>query len=137
MATQEPVVRDYVPADFEQVRAIHERMQMDYLCPDLTDCLFVVKKVLESDGEIIAVTLARIEFETYLLLEPSLSPLEKNLAMQALQPEFLKACRVVGAESVVAWIPENVEKKFAKRLNELGWQLDRPNWRTWSRRTDD
>jgi hypothetical protein len=133
---QEPKIRDYDPVDLPQIQAIHERMQMDYRCPDLTDCLFVVKKILEQDGQILAVTLARVEFETYLLLDPELSPLEKKLAMDALQPEFLKACRALGAENVVAWIPDDVEKKFEKRLAELGWQRDRPNWHTWSRSTE-
>jgi hypothetical protein len=78
-----------------------------------------------------------VELETYLLLDEGLSPQEKNAAMQVLQPEFLGECRAKGAESVTAWIPENVEEIFRKRLLQLGWTPDREGWHTWSRTTEE
>ena len=137
--TQEPtaVVRDYRPADLKEIQRIHEQVGLDFKMPDLGDPLFVVRKVLEVNGVIVGATVARVEFEVYLWLDPELNPAEKNAAMHLMQPELVRDCRLLGAENLVCWIPENVEKKFAKRLNELGWKLDRDGWRTWSRSTQD
>lgn len=129
------MVRDYRPADLAAIQRIHEQMGLDYRMPDLGDPLFVVRKVLEVNGEVVGATVARVEFETYLWLDGGLSPAEKNAAMHLMQPALLKDCRLLGAENLVCWVPENVEKKFAKRLTELGWKLDRDGWRTWSRET--
>jgi hypothetical protein len=136
--TQEPVpgVRDYAPADLPALQRIHEQMGLDYRMPDLNDPLFVVRKVLEVGGEVVGATVARVEFETYLWLDNALNPAEKNAAMHLLQPALLKDSRLLGAENLVCWVPENVEKKFAKRLAELGWKRDRDGWHTWSRSTE-
>lgn len=132
---QEPILRDYRPEDFEQIKAIHDQMGLDYRMPNLGDPLFVVRKVLVAGDRVVAASVARVEFETYLWLDQELSAREKNAAMELLQEKFLEECRLKGAENVVAWIPEHVEAKFAKRLTQLGWSRGRDGWHSWSRQT--
>ena len=54
-------------------------------------------------------------------------------AMLELQPEILRSSWEKGLENLVAWIPEWMEKKFARRLHQLGWNKDRAEWHSWSR----
>lgn len=134
METSQPVVRPYRPSDFEQVKALHETMGLDYRFPDLTSHLFVVKKVVEIEGRIIACGVMRISAELYLWIDPQADPLELWHAEWALVSEGLGDAALMGIEDCVAWIPPEVEKRFSKRLKILGFSKDRP-WATWSRRT--
>jgi len=40
-----------------------------------------------------------------------------------------------GIDQIVCWVPETVEKKFAKRLRAMGFSRDRDGWHSWSRET--
>lgn len=127
------MVRDYRPEDFEQVKALHEASGIDYAMPDLSVPLFLVKKVVEVDGKVIAACALRIECETYLWCGGE--PDEKMAAMLEMQPEILQDAWMFGIDNLVCWIPEAVEIKFEKRLKQLGWSRDRNGWHSWSRAT--
>jgi hypothetical protein len=106
---------------------------MDYTMPDLAKPLFVVKKVVEVDGKVVAACALRIEVETYLWCGGS--PEDKMDAMLAMQPEILEDAWMLGIDNLVCWIPEDVEARFEKRLKQLGWARDRDGWHSWSRAT--
>lgn len=131
------VVRDYRPADLEQVRAIHADSEIDYRFPDLDSALFVVRKVVELDGKVIAAGFLRVEAEAYLLLDKSDwgNALEKFAAIEAVQTEALVEAWVKGLDNCVCWVPKEVNSSFAKRLIQLGWTQDREGWVSWSRPT--
>ena len=133
------IVRDYRPSDFDQIAKIHEATGIDYKMPAIDARLFVVKKVLEVDGIIRQAVGFRLEVETYLWSDPSEwgLPEEKFLGLQALQAECMHALMTKGIDTCVCWVPENVDKFFAKRMTQLGWSKDRPNWISWSRHTRD
>jgi hypothetical protein len=128
------MIRDYRPEDFEAVKALHEGSYIDYNMPDLNHALFLVKKVQEVDGKVVAAMALRIEAETYLWCGGG--PREKMAAMCELQPAVLLEAWMSGIDNVVAWIPQSVEKKFKKRLMQLGWERDRDGWHSWSRPTE-
>lgn len=127
------MVRDYRAEDFEQVKALHEASGIDYTMPDLGAPLFVVKKVVERDGKVIAACALRIEVETYLWCGGE--PDDKMTAMLAMQPDILQEAWLLGIDNLVCWIPEDVEARFSKRLKQLGWARDRDGWHSWSRAT--
>jgi hypothetical protein len=129
------LVRDARPQDIEQIAAIHAAMGMDYQMPNLESPLFLIQKVAEADGKIIAASALKLEAETYLWIAPELSAREKVDAMYGMQPQLIAEAWAKGLDNVVAWIPEDVEKKFRRRLETLGWQRDREGWHSWSRPT--
>lgn len=128
------MIRDYEPRDFEAVKALHDASEIDYAMPNLSHALFLVKKVKEIDGKVVAACAVRIEAETYLWCGGG--PEEKMDAMLELQPEILNDAWMLGIDNLVCWIPEAVEVKFEKRLKQLGWARDRDGWHSWSRPTE-
>lgn len=131
-------IRDYRPEDLPEIQRIHKQGGLDYKCPDVDSPLFLVKKVMTVDDKVVCAVLWRVEAETYLLLdkESTLDPEQRFMALKALQIEGLNALWMQGIDNCVAWIPEDVENTFAKRLTQLGWSKDRENWHTWSRVTE-
>lgn len=132
----ESQVRDYVPADYEAVRALHESSGIDYTLPDLDSPLFVVTKVVERAGRIVACAGARIEAELYLWMSHDVgTPEERWEDLRKLNVEMLDAAWFIGLNNFVCWVPEGIEKSFAKRLTDLGFSRDRSGWHSWSRET--
>jgi len=129
------VVRDAMPEDIEQIRAIHEAMALDYRMPNLESPLFLIQKVVETDGKIIAASALKVEAEAYLWVAPTLSAREKVDAMYQMQPQLVAEAWEKGIDQIVCWVPETVEKKFAKRLRAMGFSRDRDGWHSWSRET--
>lgn len=134
---QGALVRNYKPSDFHAIKAIHEATQIDYKMPVLDSRLFVVKKVLEVDGIVRQAVGFRVEVETYLWTDPTdwALPDEKFLGLKALQAESMHLLMTKGVDTAVCWVPENVDKYFAKRMTEMGWSKDRDGWHSWSRKT--
>jgi hypothetical protein len=133
------IIRNYQPKDFDAIKRIHEQSQLDYKMPAIDARLFIVKKVLEVDGVIRQAVGFRLEVETYLWSDSSDWALneEKFLGLQALQAESMHDLMTKGIDTAVCWVPEKGDKFFAKRMAQLGWEKDRPNWISWSRKTRD
>jgi hypothetical protein len=131
------IVRKYKPSDFDAIKAIHEASEIDYRMPTLDSRLFVVKKVLEVDGVVRQAVGFRLEVETYLWTDKSdwALPDEKFLGLKALQAESMHELMTKGVDTAVCWVPDNIDKFFAKRMTELGWTTDRAGWRSWSKKT--
>lgn len=129
------MVRDAVPEDREAIAKIHAQMGLDYRLPDLEHPLFFVRKVITNDaGEVVGACFLRIQAETYLWLG-DLSPRGKLDAMLELQPAVLSEAYAKGIDDIEARLPETVERRFYKRLKQLGWVRNRPGWFPWSRTT--
>jgi len=130
------LVRDANQGDFSDIERIHAEMGLDYKFPDLNSPLWFVKKVVEDKNGILGACFLRLTSETYLWLPKSLDPCAKMEAMMAMQPEVLQAAWAQGIDETEARIPEWMEQKFRKRLTQLGWSQDRPDWHPWSRQCD-
>lgn len=129
-------VRDANPTDYPAIEEIHAEMGMDYQMPNLDSPLFIVKQVYESkDGRALAACFLRLTAECYLWMDPDLSPRDKVTVMEALQPEVLRKAWLLGLDDIEARIPRDLEERFHKRLKQLGWDRDRPEWHPWSRST--
>lgn len=130
-------IRDYEPKDLEDLKRIHSLKSIDYKFPDIESPLFLVKKVLEVEGKVVMALAAYIQVETYLLMDSGnwAKPEEKLEALQSLQAEFLNDLYLKGVDCAVAYVPQEIEKHFGKRMTALGWSRNRDGWRTWGRST--
>jgi hypothetical protein len=108
------------------LRAIHATQGFDYALPDLTNPLFVTKKILANgDGSIVGAALLRLTAEAYLLLDPRAgTPLERWHWLLALHDATARDAWRRGLEDVHAWLPPPIAKKFGKRLARLDWIRD-------------
>ena len=118
-------VREYQESDLAHLRAIHAKQGFDYALPDLSNPLFVTKKVLASDGTIVGAAFLRLTAEAYLLLDPCAgTPRERWQWLLALHAAAEHDAWRRGLEDVHAWLPPPIATKFGKRLARLGWLRD-------------
>ena len=119
------LVREYQDSDLAQLRAIHAAQGFDYALPDLSNPLFVTKKVLASNGAIVGAAFLRLTAEAYLLLDPGAgTPRERWQWLLALHAAAEHDAWQRGLEDVHAWLPPPIAKKFGKRIARLGWLRD-------------
>jgi len=119
------LVREYQDSDLAQLRAIHAAQGFDYTLPDLSNPLFVTKKVLARDGAIVGAAFLRLTAEAYLLLDPLAgTPRERWQWLLALHAAAERDAWQRGLEDVHAWLPPPIAKKFGKRIAQLGWICD-------------
>ncbi len=126
------MIRDYRDTDAEAVKAIHAAQGFAYNL-ELGDPLFLVKKVREVDGRVVAAMCLRLTAETYLLCEGSSEA--KGRAILELQPEVLREAYDKGLSDVVCVVPPEISESFAPVLERMGWNRDR-EWPMFSRSTD-
>ncbi|MDP9339074.1 MAG: hypothetical protein M3P45_09420 [Acidobacteriota bacterium] len=124
-------IREYSERDLHALREIHARQGFKYALPDLNEPLFVTKLVVtdkESSGieeDIVGAALLRLTAEAYLLLDPRYgTPRERWQALLSLHAAAERDAWRRGLEDVHAWLPPGLEKKFGKRIEQLGWVRD-------------
>jgi len=127
------MIRDYRPEDEEAVKCIYISQGFDYTFPDLSNPLFLVKKVRVEGGRVVAAMFLRITAETFLVTAGS--PESKGRAIVELQPEVLREAYSKGLADIVCVVPPEISETFAPALAHMGWQHDR-DWPMWSRRVD-
>ena len=128
------MIRNLTAEDLEAIKDIHKSQGFDYSVPDLTHPLFLVKKVREVDGRVVAAMCLRITAETYLFCEGS--SVAKARSIEELQPEVLREAWEKGLSDVVCVIPPEIAEAFAPVLERMGWRRDR-DWPMWSRELDE
>ena len=129
------MIRDAQPEDFATIEHIHAAMGSDYNLPQFDHPLFIVRKVAIGENGLKAACFLRLTAETYLWLDPDLPPRDKMLTMQELQPVVLSEAWSKGLDDVEARIPETVQRRFQKRLKQLGWVPNRSGWHPWTVQT--
>lgn len=123
-------VRDYKPEDEDAIKSIYKEQGFDYDFPELSHPLFLVKKVREIDGRVVAAMCLRITAETFLLVQGS--PESKGRAILELQPEVLREAYEKGLSDIICVIPPQISESFAPVLERMGWEQTR-NWPKWQR----
>lgn len=134
--SQGAIIRPYKPSDFEAIKAIHDKTQIDYKFPVIDGRLFFVKEVLEVDGIVRACGAMYLQAEAYLWLDQSdWGDAEQKLcAIKALEKEVIRKTWLKGVHQAVLWLPPGMES-FGKRLEEMGFQPDRDGWMSYSKFT--
>ena len=123
-------LRDYTPNDFEAVRAIHEKTQIDYSFPNINSPLFLVTKVIEDESGVVrACGGAYIQVETYLWMDPGewADPNDKLCAIDALDGAVLRDVYLRGVDEAVLYLPPGMDR-FGQRLVDMGWRPNRDGW---------
>jgi hypothetical protein len=145
-------IREYMAADFDELRGLHAAQGFGYPLPDLDSPLFVSKLVLEDDAqEISAVAsetmsasgtcadtgsraekpkiamavLLRLTAEAYLLHDPAAgTPRSRWQNFLALHDAARTSAAARGLDDVQAFLPPRVARAFGRRLTRLGWTRD-------------
>jgi hypothetical protein len=117
-------IRDIEATDNETIVGLYARTGLPENCrPDITDPLFIIKKMVAKDGETFEAGFLKITGELYLLIDHQLStPEDRWEALQRLCAEGLAQAARMGLAQVSCWIPPQIEQSFAKRLESLGFE---------------
>ena len=120
------MIRDYRPEDFEVLKEIHSNSGFAYDLPqDLSDPLFLVKKVREDNGRVVGACFLRITAEAFLLVQGS--PVSKGRSFEELQPEVNREAYEKGLLDYFAVLPPEIAESFGPVLEEkAGWEQCRP-----------
>jgi hypothetical protein len=124
------VIRDYEDKDLEAVEEIHRKQGFAYNLPQIDNPLFLVRKVREVDGRVVAAMFLRVTAETFLLVQGS--PESKGRSIEELQPEVLREAYEKGLSDIVCVVPPEISEAFAPVLSRMGWNKDR-EWPMFSR----
>lgn len=131
------IAETLAPEQYEQARELHREMGIDYQLPNLDSPLLLVKKAVTDDkGKLLGFCVLRLTAECMLMLGPELRPEQKMEVMSTLSPAVIGEAWRLGLDEVMATIHQDVEKRFTKRLGQLGWSRDREGWTLWSRPTE-
>ena len=136
LGTIHRTIRGYQQGDFDAIRRIHESTEIDYKFPDLNSPLFVVTKVVEIDGKIVAAGGLYLLAEAYLWMSPEDwgTPQEKLDAVDALQQSAFHDAWMKGIDCACLWLPPGMERFGERLVNDLGWSRDRNGWVSFSRK---
>ena len=117
------MIRDFQPEDASALKELHKAQGFDYALPDLSNPLFLVRKVREVDGRVVGAMFLRITAETFLVTAGR--PVEKGRAILELQPEVLREAYEKGLSEVVCVVPPEISESFAPVLERMGWSKTR------------
>jgi len=125
------MIRDFKKADRQLLEGIYRASGFDYEFPDLDDPLFIIKKVMD-DGNVHQGIAVKIEATVYLWVSAKWgTPQERWERLQELIEVTKKEAWEKGLDTLTCVIPPELEKRFAKRLRQIGMTRDRP-WPKWS-----
>lgn len=124
------MIRDYEPQDLGRVKVLHALCGFDYELPDLARPSFAVRKILADGERLQAAAFLRTTSEAYLLMDGTWrTPAWRWEALKRLHEEVRAAAKKEELEDVHCWLPPDIEKRFGKRLLQLGWQPSK--WSTY------
>jgi hypothetical protein len=117
-------IREITGADEDAILRLYEKSGLPVNClPDMNDPLFIIKKAVEHDSQIVEAGFLRLTGELYLLVDHKRStPATRWEMLQRLCAEGLKRAAELGLTDVSCWVPPDLEKSFGKRLEDLGFK---------------
>lgn len=117
--------------DVRGVARLHEAMGMDYRFPDFGG-LYPVKNVAEHRGNLVGAMAVKAIGEAFVWIDPASSLRQKVETIVQLSIKCEEDTKVCGFEDVTAWIPPEIEPRFAHLLGKLGFE--KSPWPTWTKR---
>jgi hypothetical protein len=117
------LIRDFKLSDLEAVKELHAKSGLPSVClPDLTNPLFFVKVVAESNGKVVQAGFVKLIGEAYILVDHDAGePGERLSTLESVVCKGLSSASAKGLSDVSAWLPPDLEKSFGPRLKALGF----------------
>lgn len=125
-------VRPYGEPDKSALDSLFYAHGFDYDMPNVRGQDILSSLVLEEDG-VRAAALLRLEVNAFLLLDHEwATPQERWEGLQMLHEAMRQKAEDAGIEEANCWLPPEIEKPFAQRLESLQWK--RNLWNSYSRK---
>jgi hypothetical protein len=126
------LIRKFEDADLAYAREIHRASGLSEACfPDLyvrvngreePNALFIEKAIMEVGGSPVMCSFLRVTSEIFVLVDHEKgTPEERWEWMRELKEHMVREAFRHGLDQMTAFIPAEIEKSFAKRLEELGF----------------
>jgi len=117
------LIRDFEIADLQNLSKIHEANGLPPNCfPDHKDPLFLVKSILEHEGQAVMACFLKVTSEVYLLVDHAKGTPEQRWEwLRQLTAHMKQEAWSRGLNEMSCWVPPEIEKSFGKRLTELGF----------------
>lgn len=110
------------------IAELHQKMGINYPLPNFESPLMILTEESKSRKAACAVKMIG---EAYLWIDPESSARDRVEGIREVSEKAIEAARIFKLEDVSAWIPPQIEPRFAHMLSELGWR--RSPWPAWSR----
>jgi len=124
------IVRQYKDEDLESIKALHEKSGLQYQLPDMD--AFFSRRVVDDGGKVGMVSLLKLTAEAYLICDPDWrNPAWRMHALQGIHAVCNEDARQKGVVEAVAFIPPVIEKTFRRRLERMGWNRNKPSWKSY------
>lgn len=112
-------IREYSPADLDQLKKFHSEGKFDFILPDPEEPQIVIRKCFEEGGKVRMAAFGRAQLNAYLLVDGEWkTPAERLEAIQILEFAMIDRAKALGFDQATA----QVTPKFAKRLKDFGWE---------------
>lgn len=111
--------RPMLESDIEAVRAMYSESKLQDGWPNFAE--MVEARVVEEDGKIVAVAAARMVPEMILILGKG-HPAARLYWLKALHGRMLEFLRERGLKRAIAFVPPQIERAYARRLQLMGFQ---------------
>ena len=120
-------------ADKDALKALFDSHGFAYELPDPRGSDILASLVLEEGNAVRAAAILRLEVNAFLLLDGNwATPRERWEALQVIHEAMRQRAEDAGIQEANCWLPEEIEKQFAPRIEELGWK--RNLWNSYSRK---
>jgi hypothetical protein len=117
--------RELRPEDIPELEEIAAKSEFPY--PDLRN-VEAGRVVVDADGKIVMAAAAKRLVEMYLYVGES-TPAVKMQALSLIHNSLTRELKEKGYHSVEAFLPPQVEKRFARRLERtFRWVRNWPSW---------
>lgn len=130
------LLRNYQEADRTALESLFKAHNFEYSLPEANGDDILCALVLEDDGQIKAAAILRLEVNCFLLLDHEWgTPQERWEALQVIHEMARQKAEDAGIREANCWLPPEIEKPFAERLEMLGWRQN--VWNSYSRKVSE
>jgi hypothetical protein len=128
------MIRNFMLSDSNRIVEIHQDSKLPENClPKLIVCdengraaidpLFIVHRVREENDKVVMAAFAKCTAEIFVLVDhQSGTPEQRWEWLKEMTADMKRMLWLQGMEEMSAWIPRELEKTFAPRLKELGFE---------------
>lgn len=128
------MIRNLRQEDVVCIRGLWESAALPANClPDTEDPIFIIKKCVEEpSGKVAMAACIKLTSEAYLLVDHECGDAPWRWeTLRELTEAVIQEAKEVGIQDLTCWIPPHLEKRFGRRLTELGFV--KSPWQSYSR----